>query len=63
MIEKFKDFDLMISELLKMKKKDRPKYILINHAEVIGDNYEEVIRNLNKISETEVGLLIAGKLD
>ena len=51
MEEKFKP-------LYEALQKNEADILIVHHPEVLGDNYEELIYNLNKISDSEKKLLI-----
>ena len=52
--EKFADFDRMIAE----SKKNKVQTVLVPSPQTLGDNYEELIRNLTRIQEAELSLVI-----
>lgn len=52
--QKFADFDRMISE----SKGNGVKTVLVASPRTLGDNYEELIRNLTKLQEAEMTLVI-----
>ena len=56
--EKFIEFYRMINAYIEIPEDERPQHILIHHPEVIGDNYKEIVDNLNLISATGASLLI-----
>jgi hypothetical protein len=56
---KFDEFDRMIREA----KAQRVTAVLIHHPEVLGDNYTELVTNLNKLADAELMLRIAPTKD
>lgn len=52
--EKFKEFNKLIAE----SKESGTEKVIIHHPEVLGDNYEELVENLNRLSDAELGLFI-----
>jgi hypothetical protein len=53
--EKYKSFLQMIEDVKKSNEED---ILVIHHPEVIGDNYEEIIKNLDLIAEARMKLCI-----
>jgi len=54
MERKFADFDRMLAE----SKRNGVKTILVPSPQTLGDTYEELIRNLTKLQEAELSLVI-----
>jgi hypothetical protein len=54
MEKKFADFDLLIAE----SKKNGVKAVLVPTPQTLGDNYDELIRNLTKLQQAELSLVI-----
>ena len=54
MDQKFADFDRMLTEA----KRSGVKMVLVPSPQTLGDNYEELIRNLTKLQEAELTLVI-----
>jgi hypothetical protein len=54
---KFADFDKMVSEA----KRNGVQAVLVPSPQTLGDNYEELIRNLTKLQEAELSLVIVPK--
>jgi len=52
--EKFKGFNKLLAE----SKKKRVKKVIIHHPEVLGDDYDEIVENLNRLSDAELELCI-----
>lgn len=59
MDNKFKHFNQMIAEA-KQKKID---VVLVYSPHVLGDNYEELVTNLNKIADANLSLRILPALE
>jgi hypothetical protein len=51
---KFADFDRMVAEA----KSNGVQDVLVPSPQTLGDNYEELIRNLTKLQEAELSLVI-----
>jgi dihydrodipicolinate synthase/N-acetylneuraminate lyase len=54
MEKKFADFDRMIAEA----KKSGIEAVMVPSPQTLGDTYEELIRNLTKLQEAELTLVI-----
>jgi hypothetical protein len=54
MEKKFADFDRMVAE----PKRSGAQTVLVPTPQTLGDNYEELIRNLTKLQEAELSLVI-----
>ena len=54
MERKFADFDKMVAEA----KRNGVKAVLVPSPQTLGDNYDELIRNLTKLQEAELSLMI-----
>lgn len=54
MEKKFADFDRMVAEA----KRNGVQAVLVPSPQTLGDNYEELIRNLTKLQEAELSLVI-----
>ena len=54
MERKFADFDKMVT----MAKWDGVQVVLVPSPQTLGDTYEELIRNLTKLQEAELPLVI-----
>jgi hypothetical protein len=54
MERKFADFDRMVAEA----KRNGVQAVLVPLPQTLGDNYEELIRNLTKLQEAELSLVI-----
>jgi hypothetical protein len=57
MERKFADFDRMVAE----SKRNGVTTVLVPSPQTLGDTYEELIRNLTKLQEAELTLLIVPK--
>jgi len=53
--DKFADFDRMIAE----SKQKGFEHVLIAYPQVLGDTYEELIENMNKLADAGLSLSIA----
>ena len=51
--DKFKNFIKMIDEA-----EGKQELVLIHHPQVIGDNYDEMVESLNRLSDANLGLMI-----
>lgn len=49
--EKFKDFNRLLREA-------DTDVVVIHHPQVLGDNYEEIVENLNRLSAANLTLSI-----
>jgi len=47
-----------LAQALERVKADKIDELRIAHPEVLGDNYEELVENLNRIAAAEVALVI-----
>jgi len=54
MERKFADFDRMVAEA----KSQGIQAVLVPSPQTLGDNYEELIRNLTKLQQAELSLVI-----
>lgn len=54
MAKKFAEFDRMIAEC----KREGIKAVMVPSPQTLGDDYEELIRNLTKLQEAELNLVI-----
>jgi hypothetical protein len=54
MEKKFADFDRMIAEA----KKSGIEAVLVPSPQTLGDTYDEIVRNLTKLQEAELTLVI-----
>ncbi len=57
MEQKFADFDRMIAEA----KRNGVEAVLVPSPQTLGDTYDELIRNLTKLQEAELTLIIVPK--
>jgi hypothetical protein len=57
MERKFADFDRMLT----VAKRDGVQIVLVPSPQTLGDTYEELIRNLTKLQEAELSLVIVPK--
>lgn len=57
--QKFSDLDRMIRET----KEKGVQAVMIHHPEVLGDNYAELVTNLNKLADAELALVIVPQSD
>ena len=57
MERKFADFDRMIAET----KRNGVQTVLVPSPQTLGDDYEELIRNLTQLQEAELTLVIVPK--
>ena len=55
--KKFASFDRMIADA----KKGGVQAVLVGSPQSLGDNYEELVRNLTKLQEAELSLVIVPK--
>lgn len=64
MEEKFAEFDEMLELFKKKHKNDKnAPALLIHHPEVLGDNYDELVQNLNKLADAKMTLMIIPQVD
>jgi hypothetical protein len=54
MEKKFADFDRMLAEA----KRNDVQAVIVPSPQTLGDNYEELIRNLTKLQQAELSLVI-----
>ena len=52
--EKFAGFNKMITEA----KAGKVEVLMVHHPEVLGDNYVELVENLNRVSDAGLQLVI-----
>ena len=57
MERKFANFDKMVSEA----KRNGVQAVLVPSPQTLGDNYKELIRNLTKLQQAELSLVIVPK--
>ncbi len=50
-------------ELCKVAKEKDAELVVIDHPEVLGDNYREIVESLNRISQAGLQLLIVSPDD
>jgi hypothetical protein len=54
MERKFADFDRLLAD----SKRNGVKVVLVPSPQTLGDNYQELIRNLTKLQQAELSLVI-----
>ena len=51
---KFRNF----ARLLEAAKRDKHDVVVVSHPQVVGDTYEELVENLNRLSDAKLQLCI-----
>lgn len=57
------DYEKKFADFIKLCEDKSSQTVIIHHPEVIGDNYEEMVESLNRISDADKALSIVPRKD